>query len=209
MAKNVDWEQIERDYRAGVKTLRQIADEHSISHGAINKRAKRDGWERDLSAKIAAKAEALVSSKAVSKEVSKEDLATEREIVESNAQAIADAVLNQRADVKRGRGVVQKLFAEVETQLDGLEDFERLGELMFAPDENGTDRLHQLYQKVISLPSRVDSAKKLADALRVLIELERKVLRIKDDSTLDDFAKKVGEGAAMSALDAYSQMCGD
>ena len=44
-----DWERIELDYRAGIKTLRQIADENGISHGAINKRAKRDGWERDLS----------------------------------------------------------------------------------------------------------------------------------------------------------------
>jgi hypothetical protein len=43
-----DWERIELDYRAGVKTLRQIAAEHGITHGAINKRAKRDGWERDL-----------------------------------------------------------------------------------------------------------------------------------------------------------------
>jgi len=44
-----DWERIELDYRAGIKTLRQIADEHGITHGAVNKRAKRDGWERDLS----------------------------------------------------------------------------------------------------------------------------------------------------------------
>ena len=44
-----DWERIELDYRAGIKTLRQIADEHGITHGAINKRARRDGWERDLS----------------------------------------------------------------------------------------------------------------------------------------------------------------
>lgn len=43
-----DWEHIELDYRAGVKTLRPIAAEHGITHGAINKRAKRDGWERDL-----------------------------------------------------------------------------------------------------------------------------------------------------------------
>ena len=52
-----DWEKIEADYRAGIKTLRQIAGEHGVSHVAINKRAKRDGWSRDLSAKIAAKAE--------------------------------------------------------------------------------------------------------------------------------------------------------
>ncbi len=44
-----DWERIALDYRAGIKTLRQIAEEHGITHGAINKRAKRDGWERDPS----------------------------------------------------------------------------------------------------------------------------------------------------------------
>lgn len=54
--KKIDWEKIEVDYRAGVKTLREIADEHNITHGAINKRAKRDGWERDLTAKIKTKA---------------------------------------------------------------------------------------------------------------------------------------------------------
>lgn len=42
-----DWERIEFDYRAGVRSLREIAGEHGISHVAINKRAKRDGWERE------------------------------------------------------------------------------------------------------------------------------------------------------------------
>ena len=67
-----DWERIEFDYRVGLKTLRQIADENGISHGAINKRAKRDGWERDLSAKIQSKADALVSKAEVSSRVSTE-----------------------------------------------------------------------------------------------------------------------------------------
>ena len=44
-----DWERIELDYRAGIKSLRQIADEGGITEGAIRKRAKRDAWERDLS----------------------------------------------------------------------------------------------------------------------------------------------------------------
>ena len=63
-----DWERIELDYRAGVKTLRQIAEEHGISHVAITKRAKRDGWTRDLSAKIQSKAEELVTKELVSKQ---------------------------------------------------------------------------------------------------------------------------------------------
>jgi len=53
--KKIDWDRIEVDYRAGIKTLRDIAAEHSISHGAITKRCKRDGWVRDLTAKIQAK----------------------------------------------------------------------------------------------------------------------------------------------------------
>lgn len=44
--KAPDWEKIELDYRAGIKTLREIAADHGISHQAINKRAKRDGWAR-------------------------------------------------------------------------------------------------------------------------------------------------------------------
>lgn len=41
-----DWQQIEIDYRAGIKTVRQIASEHGITHGAVNKRRLRDGWDR-------------------------------------------------------------------------------------------------------------------------------------------------------------------
>lgn len=53
-----DWERIEIDFRAGVLSTREIAQAHGISHTAINKRAKAYGWDRDLSAKIKAKADA-------------------------------------------------------------------------------------------------------------------------------------------------------
>lgn len=203
---DIDWEGVEREYRAGIRSLRDIGAEFGITETAIRKRAKRDEWERDLSAKIAAKADALVRKAEVRSEVRNE--ADDREIIEANAQVIANAVLHQRQDVSRARGVVQKLFAEMELQLDGLEDLERLGELMSRADEGGNvDKLNALYHKIIGLPSRVDSTKKLAESLRVLVELERKVLRIKDDSAAEDFAKKIGEGAAMSAMDAYLTMC--
>ena len=39
--KQPDWEKIELDYRAGIKTLREIASEHGLSDGAVRKRAKR------------------------------------------------------------------------------------------------------------------------------------------------------------------------
>lgn len=54
--KQINWAQIEADYRAGIKTLRQIAEENGTTHVSIMKRAKRDDWERDLTARNASRA---------------------------------------------------------------------------------------------------------------------------------------------------------
>lgn len=48
---HADWDLVEIAYRAGIKTLRQIADEHGVTHGAVNKRAKTRGWTRESGVK--------------------------------------------------------------------------------------------------------------------------------------------------------------
>lgn len=42
-----DWIAIEGEYRAGKKSLREIADDHGISDTAVRKKAKASGWMRD------------------------------------------------------------------------------------------------------------------------------------------------------------------
>ena len=202
--KAVDWESVEREYRAGIRSLKDIGAEFGVSDAGILKRAKKEEWQRDLTERIRAKAEAKVSAALVSEKVSAESNANERIVVEASAQVLADALLGQRRDVSRSRSIVQRLFDELEAQGDGLEELAMLGEALESGDE---EKLAQIARKVIAFPSRVDSAKKLAESLRTLVELERKVLRIKDDTNLDDFAKKIGEGAALSGMDAYRQMC--
>lgn len=175
-----NWAEIERDYRAGIKTLRAIADEHGITHGAINKRAKRDGWERDLSAKIQAQAEALVSRSAVSTEVSNEARISERKVVEANATAIKEVRLAHRKDIARARGIANNLLDELAEQTgpDAAALLAELGELLRKPDDKGQDKLNDIYQKVIALPARVKSMKDLSDTLRVLVGLEREAFGI-------------------------------
>lgn len=185
MTKVIDWERIEIDYRAGIKTLRDIADEHDISHGAINKRAKRDGWVRDLTAKIQAKAAELVSKSAVSKEVSKTMRILESEIITANAVNNATIELKQRDDVTFGREVITSLIQELKEQIDNRADLEDLGEMMRNPDAYGNDKLNDQYKKVISFAGRVDNAKKLAEANKVQIELERRVYKIDTDPFSD------------------------
>lgn len=204
MAKLLDWESVENDYRAGLKTLRQIADEHGVSHVAINKRAKRDGWVRDLSAKINAAAEEKVTKALVTKEVTKDRLVTDRAVVEANAQSIADKVLAQRKDVSFARDVVQSLFIELKGQIENIEEVKEIAKVLADGDEK---EMSATLKKVISLAGRTDTAKKLSESLRILIELERKVLRIKDEpEAAGTIVLKADQ--SIGAADAYMRMLG-
>lgn len=173
--KAIDWERIELDYRAGIKTLRQIADEAGISHVAVNKRAKRDGWTRDLAVKIQAKADELVTKSAVTSVVTTEARIAERQVIEANAQAVADIRLAHRKDIRRARTLTNSLLAELELQTDPrtLELLYELGELLRNEDDNGQDRRNDLYMKVISLSERSKTMKTLADSLRLVVDMER------------------------------------
>jgi hypothetical protein len=116
--KTLDWEGIEQAYRIGIDTLRAIGEQFGCSHTAIQKRAEKYGWTRDLSAKIAAEAAALVAKQSVASEVSKERLATEKQIIAGNAQAAANIALSHRADIK----LLRMRAAEYETELAECED---------------------------------------------------------------------------------------
>lgn len=170
-----DWEKIELDYRAGIKTLRQIAAEHGITHTAIGKRAKTNGWVRDLSAKIQAKADELVSKTLVSSQVSTETKVAERQIIEANAHAVADIRLAHRNDIHRARRLTNALLDELEQQTDPatLALLRSLGELMRKEDERGQDKLNDLYHKVIELADRSRTMKTLAESLQKLVDMER------------------------------------
>jgi hypothetical protein len=173
-----DWERVEADYRAGLLSVREIAAAQGISHTAIQKRAKAEGWERDLSAKIQAKADALVAKREVATQVATETAVSERLIVEANAEVIAQVRMAHRSDITRSRKLAMALLAEVEIQTESLELFEELGDFLRADDEKAQDKRNDVYKRVISGAGRVDSMKKLADTLKVLIGLEREAYSI-------------------------------
>ena len=171
-----DWERIEHDYRAGLLSLREIAQPAGITEGAIRKRAKRDGWERDLNARIHARAEALLVRKEAVRAAGTQNAtspATEREIVEANATRIAQVRSEHRTDITRSRTLAMRLLEELESQTSDVPALAALGEMLRAEDDKGADRLNDLYQKIISLPQRTKTMKDLADTLKTLIGLER------------------------------------
>lgn len=173
-----DWERIEADYRAGLLSIREIAASQGISHTAIQKRAKAHGWERDLSAKIKSKADALVAKREVAKEVATERAATDKIVVEANAEVIANVRMSHRSDIARFRRLVISMLEELEAETADIDLFRELGDILRSDDDKGQDKRNDLYQKVISSAGRIDSLKKLSDTLKTLVALEREAYGI-------------------------------
>lgn len=186
--KPVDWERVEADYCAGVKSLREIAAEHGITEGTIRARAKKNDWPRNVAAKVAAKAEKILRNDALRSELRTEKTISERELVEASAQAIVNVKLSHRKSISRQRELVERLLQELEAQTGDTDLFGQLGELMHAPDDKGVDKLNEVYKKVIATPQRIDSLKKLAETLKHLIYLEREAFDITPAPTPGDNA---------------------
>ncbi len=184
----VDWERIESDYRAGIRSLREIAADHpGTNHVAITRRAKKENWSRDLSERIRKEADARVTRQAVTEGVTTER-PTDKAVIEASAQAIVNVKLSHRKSIQRHRNLVEALTAELEDQTGNREVFEQLGELMRSPDDRGVDKLNELYKKIIATPQRIDSMKKLAETLKHLIYLEREAFDIVPAPTPQDNA---------------------
>lgn len=164
-----DWERIELDYRAGVKSLREISDGSGVSHVTISKRAKKSGWVRDLTAKIQAKADELVNRSKVNSALNTVNVIAERKIVEENAQAIADIRLSHRVDFQRTRRLANSMLSELEQQTDPetLAMLRDLGTMM------RQDKRNDLYNKVIDLTERSKTLKTLTESLQKVVDMER------------------------------------
>lgn len=175
-----DWERIEVRYRAGLLSLREIASEDgNVTEAAIRKRAKRDSWTRDLSAKVQQRADELVRKEEVRRQVRGAQEVSAKQEVEIAATALAEVKNGRRTRVRKGQEVTAKLWKEIDLMVDNVENLEQLGELMRKEDDNGVDRLNDTYLKVISLAGRVDSVKKLTEAEAKLAGMEADAWELK------------------------------
>lgn len=187
--RKVDYERIEPDWRAGIKSATQLAAEYTeatgvaVSSTAINKHFKKLGVPRDLTAKVHAKADAMVLEAMVSGKVSAETTKTTAEIINRVALEVAQVRLAHRVDSVRARTLGLTLLTELETQCADPQALADLGQLMRKPDEKGLDRLNDLYRKIIDTPSRIDSAKKCVETIKTAITMEREAYGL--DTTPD------------------------
>lgn len=106
-----DWEAIEREFRAGQLSIMEIARRHGLSDTAIRKRAKRDGWTRDLGDDVRRR----IRDKRVREEAegsgssSNSERATDEEIVERAATRGFEVEQSHRRDLNQLHGLKRVL----------------------------------------------------------------------------------------------------
>ncbi len=191
MSKQTDWEAIEREYRAGQLSVAEIGRQHGVSHTAINKRAKKEGWERDLSGKV----RQVVSARLVSAQVSATNA---REAIETAAARGVELVRQHQSSLGRANRIAETLMAELQRGCDRLDEIEDAIAEETGDDPNSNRRNAML--KAVSLPSRAATLRELSQTLKNLIPLERQAFNL-DEPGDDEPATKSDVRTALAKLD--------
>jgi hypothetical protein len=205
---NIDWEGIEMHYRAGIRSLMDIAKEYGVSDAGILKRAKAKGWSRDLAGKIKARATAKLNEALVSGAVSAQRKSKEGAIVEAVSDQQVQAETDNRNDILLGMRVTRGQLNEVSAMADRdlVDDLKWLREIAVSIKlEQGVRpevaaRLSGMFDYVVSTPGRVKLSKEIAAAHAVYIPMQRKILKLDDDadrnqSNLDTLLAKINAAA--------------
>lgn len=162
------WEAIERDYRAGVLSVREIARQYKVTEGAIRKRAKADHWTRDLNAAVQQAAKNALVRTEVRNAHAQE---TEAEVVEDAAQVVVELVRQHRADLRGGRQMAEMLMGQLQVFAERRGELEDLVIEETAADKKPMRRNAML--RAIALPAHAGVLRDLSAVLKNLIPLER------------------------------------
>lgn len=156
--KKTDWDAVERDYRTGKYTLRELETKHGADFGLISRKAKKHGWTKDLAAAI----KQATSSKLIEQLVND----SQREVnntIDVAATIGMNVILGHRKGLKRITNIKEKLLTQIEETASEVVAIANVLELLRQPDQNGIDRANDALKKAMSRSALVDDLKKLAE----------------------------------------------
>lgn len=191
-----DWPWIKRQYRIGLKSTREIARESTakgrkISHAAIEKRAHKEGWERDLKPAVIARVGAELAADAV--DAVDRDGASPEEIVEAAAHQGAEVIRSHRHDIGRSRQIEAMLFEQLQEATRDVRDLEGLIRAETEPPADASASQRESFlerrkrlMRLIGLPQRATIFKDLVQAQRHRIGLERQAWNLNDETATPD-----------------------
>jgi len=175
--RRTDWDAVERDYRTGKFTLRELNTKHGADIGQISRKAKKDGWTQDLGDAIRQATNARLVADLVDKNV-KETQQKVNIVVLAAAEQNTQVILGHRTGLGRITQVKRKLLEQIEQAADNMVDLDEIIDMVRNPDEHGMDRANDALRKAMGRSALVDDLKKLADVDEKVRKGEREAFRI-------------------------------
>lgn len=114
MAKRHDWELIEREYRTGRFSLAQLEARHGVNRSTISRRARKYGWEKDLTDRVRERTQQKIARASLPPEA---QAALDDDVVEQAANENAAVVKGHRKTLERWRGITERFAVLLESQL--------------------------------------------------------------------------------------------
>jgi hypothetical protein len=178
----VDWAAVERDYRAGNFTLRELGEKYGCTHAAIGKQVKKHGWTQDLSKAVKAATNAKLIEEAVTREVANSSQAVTNTVLAA-AEVNKQVILQHRGDIREARDALADLLAELRNGALLAEEQELLAQILAGDGAEPKDEAEarRVVSKAIGLGNRVASIKALAEAMTKLQAAERKAFGLDEE----------------------------
>lgn len=179
-----DWPAIEAEYRVGQLSNRMIAEKHGVSEGMIRKKAKAQGWLKDLTDKVRREVRTqLVRDSVRTPNVSERDAVTQAGITG------AEVVRTHRKDVRTASGLVSLLMEQLHSAAEDRESLENTISEMCAEDEKGIRESRLM--KAVSLPTHAGTIRDLSTALKNLVTIERQAYNLDELSTEESYEDRL------------------
>jgi hypothetical protein len=187
--QKVDWAAVERDYRTGNFTLRELEAKHGVDNAQIARRKKKEGWTPDLTEAVRQATNARLMTEVVSKEVStaQQNVST---AVLAVAEVNAQVILGHRTGLQRITRIKETLLDQIEQAAMQMPDLAEVIEMVRNPDENGMDKANDALRKAMSRTALVDDLKKLAEVDEKVRKGEREAFNIAGGEDPDTGATK-------------------
>ena len=155
-----DWDAIERGYRAGQLSIKELAREHKLSDTAIHKRAKAKGWTRDLSRAVRTRVCESPGLRGGLRKPDRRADAYDAAIIDEAAAIGVAVVRSHRRDIDALRQAAAELLRELR-----------------APTQRDEDRV----LVVVPLIHRSRVIADLSSAMARLVPLERQAFGLDED----------------------------
>lgn len=201
--RRTDWQAVERDYRTGKFTLRELEAKHGANNATISRRAAKEGWTQDLSAAIKQATNAKLIESIVADECSSAQQNAAGTVLAA-AELNTRVILAHRQGLNRLTEIKSKLLDQIEQAAENMVDLAQVIEMVRNPDDNGVDRANDALRKAMGRSALVDDLKKLADVDEKVRKGEREAFGLDVEAPPEEDARQARMTDAERAVRLYN-----